>query len=116
MLKFAMTNGSQWRVVPPRSSAVAQQLAAAAKDCAAPMAGLSRKLRNHAEALAVWTFVKKIKAEVYRTKVDMRVCVPQYNGWRVLGQLRRRRSFSRSTRLFSSFAPELAVELDSLTL
>ena len=89
MLKFAMTDGGQWRVVPPRSSAVAQQLAAAARDCAAPMAGLSRKLRNHAEALAVWTFVKKIKAEVYRTKVDMRACVPQYNGWRVLGQLRR---------------------------
>ena len=89
MLKFAMTDGSQWRVVPPRSSAVAQQLAAAARDCAAPMAGLSRKLRNHAEALAVWTYVKKIKAEVYRTKLDMRSCVPQYNGWRVLGQLRR---------------------------
>ena len=60
-----------------------------ARDCAAPMAGLSRKLRNHAEALAVWTFVKKMKAEVYRTKLDMRACVPQYNGWRVLGQLRR---------------------------
>ena len=28
MLKFAMTDGSQWRVVPPRSSAVAQQSAA----------------------------------------------------------------------------------------
>ena len=53
------------------------------------MAGLSRKLRNHAEALAVWTYAKKIKAEVYRTKLDMRSCVPQYNGWRVLGQLRR---------------------------
>lgn len=89
MLKFAITDGGQWRVVPPRSSAVAQQLASAAKDCAAPMAGLSRELRNHAEALAVWTFVKKMKAEVYRTKVDMRACVPQYNGWRVLGQLRR---------------------------
>ena len=89
MLKFAMTDGGQWRVVPPRSSAVAQQLAAAARDCAAPMAGLSRKLRNHAEALAVWSYVKKIKAEVYRTKLDMRSCVPQYNGWRVLGQLRR---------------------------
>ena len=25
----------------------------------------ARKLRNHAEALAVWTFVKKIKAEVW---------------------------------------------------
>jgi hypothetical protein len=89
MLKFAITDGGQWRVVPPRSSAVAQQLASAAKDCAAPMAGLSRELRNHAEALAVWAFVKKMKAEVYRTKVDMRACVPQYNGWRVLGQLRR---------------------------
>ena len=89
MLKFATTDGGQWRVVPPRSSAVAQQLAAAARDHAAPMAGLSRKLRNHAEALAVWTYVKKIKAEVYRTKLDMRSCVPQYNAWRVLGQLRR---------------------------
>ena len=89
MLKFAITDGGQWHVVPPRSSAVAQQLAAAARDHAAPMAGLSRKLRNHAEALAVWTFVKKMKAEVYRTKLDMRACVPQYNGWRVLGQLRR---------------------------
>ena len=86
MLKVAITDGGQWRVVPPRSSAVAQQLAAAAKDCAAPM---SRKLRNHAEALAVWSYVKKIKAEVYRTKLDMRSCVPQYNAWRVLGQLRR---------------------------
>ena len=84
-----MTDSGQWRVVPPRSSAAAPQLAAAARDCPAPMAGLSRKLRNHAEALAVWTFVKKMKAEVYRTKLDMRSCVPQYNGWRVLGQLRR---------------------------
>ena len=82
MLKVAITDGGQWRVVPPRSSAVVQQLAV-------PMAGLSRKLRNHAEALAVWTYVKKIKAEVYRTKLDMRSCVPQYSGWRVLGQLRR---------------------------
>ena len=89
LLNFAMTDSGQWRVVPPRSSAAAPQLAAAARDCAAPMAGLSRKLRNHAEALAVWTFVKKMKAEVYRTKLDMRACVPQYNGWRVLGQLRR---------------------------
>ena len=89
MLKFAITDGGQWHVVPPRSSAVAQQLAAAARDCAAPMVGLSRKLRNHAEALAVWTYAKKIKAEVYRTKLDMRSCVPQYNGWRVLGQLLR---------------------------
>ena len=89
LLNFAMTDSGQWRVVPPRSSAVAQQLAAAARDCAAPMAGLSRKLRKHAEALAVWTFVKKMKAEVYRTKLDMRACVPQYNRWRVLGQLRR---------------------------
>ena len=87
--EFAITDGGQWHVVPPRSSAVAQQLAAAARDHAAPMAGLSRKLRNHAEALAVWTYVKKIKAEVYRTKLDMRSCVPQYNAWRVLGQLRR---------------------------
>ena len=89
LLNFAMTDSGQWRVLPPRSSAAAPQLAAAARDCAAPMAGLSRKLRNHAEALAVWTFVKKMKAEVYRTKLDMRACVPQYNGWRVLGQLRR---------------------------
>ena len=89
LLNFAMTDSGQWRVVPPRSSAAAPQLAAAARDCAAPMAGLSRKLRNHAEALAVWTFVKKMKAEVYRTKLDMRACVPQYNRWRVLGQLRR---------------------------
>ena len=88
VLKFAITDGGQWRVVPPRSSAVAQKLAAAARDHAAPMAGLSRTLRNHAEALAVWSYVKKIKAEVYRTKLDMRSCVPQYNGWRVLGQLR----------------------------
>jgi hypothetical protein len=77
LLNFAMTDSGQWRVVPPRSSAAAPQLAA------------SGKLRNHAEALAVWTFVKKMKAEVYRTKLDMRACVPQYNGWRVLGQLRR---------------------------
>ena len=89
LLNFAMTDSGQWRVLPPRSSAAAPQLAAAARDCAAPMAGLSRKLRNHAEALAVWTFVKKMKAEVYRTKLDMRACVPQYNRWRVLGQLRR---------------------------
>ena len=89
MLKFAMTDRGQWRVVPPCSSAVAQQLASAARDCAAPVAGLSPKLRKHAEALAVWTYAKKIKAEVYRSKMDMRSCVPQYNGWRVLGQLRR---------------------------
>ena len=95
LLNFAMTDSGQWRVVPPRSSAAAPQLAAAARDCAAPMAGLSRKLRNHAEALAVWTYAKKIKAEVYRTKLDMRSCVPQYNGWRVLGQLRRRPSGGR---------------------
>ena len=74
---------------PPFSPMTSAQLASAATDCAAPMAGLSRRLRSHAEALAVWTFVKKMKAEVYRTKLDMRSCVPQYNGWRVLGQLRR---------------------------
>lgn len=89
MLKFAMTDGSQCRVLPPYSSAVAQQSASAARDCAAPVAGLSPKLCKHAEALAVWTYVKEIKAEVYWTKLDVRSCVPQYNGWRVLGQLRR---------------------------
>jgi hypothetical protein len=84
-----VSDGSAWRVAAPRSSTVAQQLASAARDCAAPAAGLSHRLRIHAEALAVWTFVKKMKAEVYRTKADTRACVPQYNGWRVLGQLRR---------------------------
>ena len=84
LLKFTKTDSGVWGVAAPRSS-VAKQSASAkqspSRDC---------KLSKHAEALAVWTFVNKIKAEVYRTKADMRACVPQYDGWRVLGQLRRR--------------------------
>ena len=81
LLKFTKTDAGAWRVAAPRSS-VAKQSASAkqSRDC---------KLPKHAEALSVWAFVKKLKAEVYRTKADTRACVPQYNGWRVLGQLRR---------------------------
>ena len=50
-LRIVMTDGSAWRVAAPRSSTVAQQLASVARDCAAPMAGLSHHLRVHAEAL-----------------------------------------------------------------
>ena len=70
---------------PPPSTA-AQQLASAARECAAPV---PRHLCSHAESLAVWTFVRKLKKEVERTKQDARARVPQYHGWRVLGQLRR---------------------------
>ena len=87
--KFAKKHSGQWRAVPPRSSAVAQQLKSATRDCAASTRGLSPLLLKHAEALAVWTFVKMMQAAVYQTKMDMRSCVPQYDGWRVLGQLRR---------------------------
>ena len=73
----------------PPPSASAQQLASAARECAAPVAALPRHLCSHAESLAVWTFVRKLKKEVERTKQDARARVPQYHGWRVLGQLRR---------------------------
>ena len=89
LLNFSRTDGGEWCVARPRSSMGSQQLTSAARGCAAPMAGLSRKLRKHAEALAVWTFVKEMQAVVYQTKLDRRSCVPQYTGWRVLGQLRR---------------------------
>ena len=89
LLKFAITDGGQWRVLPPRSSAAQQQLASAAKECAAPMAGLSHRLCSHPEALAIWTFVRKLKAVVERTRQDARACVPQHSSWRVLVQLRR---------------------------
>ena len=79
LLKFARVGKGAWRMVSPRSAAQQQQ----------PMDGLSPRLRSHPEALAVWTFVMKQKAVVERTRQDTRACVPQYNGWRVLGRLRR---------------------------
>ena len=89
LLKFARADAGAWRVVPPRSSAAQQQLASAATECAAPMAGLSHRLRSNPEALAVWTFVMKLKAAVERTRQDARARVPQYKEWRLLVQLRR---------------------------
>ena len=88
LLKFSRTDGSDWRVAVPRSSAVAPPLATAPMDGAA-VAAPARRLCSQPEALAVWTFVNSVKNDVYRTKRDLRACVRQYSGWRVLGQLRR---------------------------
>ena len=82
LLKFARADAGAWRVVPPRSSAAQQQLASAATECAA------HRLRSNPEALAVWTFVMKLKAAVERTRQDARARVPQYKEWRLLVQLR----------------------------